>query len=127
MADQNLVPKDQPYGSRQQAVADRRRAGLNLDPSPQAPLPGGTSGQQSPTLPAQQARPTPPRYDPLLEATPDRFPAVSTTQPSSMPTPMQATMSPQEYAFDLASRSNNGLLRAVAARRAGGFTPPGNE
>lgn len=111
MADQNLIPQGLPYGERQNQVQSRSRAGLSPDPVPQpapSPAPPPTPGGQAPPSPLRQAP-----FDPLLDADPSMFPA-----PGDVARPMQSTMSPGEYAYDLASRSQNGLLRAVAARRA---------
>lgn len=121
MANQSLVPKNLEYGERQNQVASRSRAGLPLDPSPQSAPQAAVSpaGPEASPTSGGQARPSPLRqssFDPLLDADPSMFPA--TVDPNLAARPMQATMTPQQYAYDLASRSQNGLLRAVAARRA---------
>ncbi len=113
MADQNLVPKGLPYGERQQAVDSRRRAGLALDPSPApvpvpAPAPASTQGQ---------ARPTPPRFDPLLETSPDMFPTVGNPQAAS-PIASPMTMTAKDAFANMAAKSQSSLMRTVAARLA---------
>lgn len=114
MAAQNLVPKGLPYGERQQAVDSRRRAGLALDPSPpppSAPMPAGAPSPQG------QARPTPPRFDPLLETSPDMFPTVGNPQAASpIASPLQMTA--KDAFANMAARSQSSLMRTVAARLA---------
>jgi len=118
MADQTLVPKGLPQGERQRMVEARQRAGLSLDPQTTSQ---SASNMVTPSNNQPGQTRSVPRFDPLTQATPDEFPTAGLPQ-GEVPRPMQATMSAQDYAFDLASRSNNGLLRSVAARR-GATTP----
>lgn len=113
MADQSLVPKDRPYGERQNTVESMRRAGLPL--SPRNPAPGAAP---SPAAGPAEPRPTPPAFDPLLETRPDMFPTLG-GGPSNAPaiqSPMN--MSAQDAFLQVASNSSSGVLRSIAMRLA---------
>lgn len=113
MADQSLVPKDRPYGERQNTVESMRRAGLSLSPRPQAPAVAPAAAS-----PSSQARPTPQQFDPLLETRPDQFPTLGAPTSSPGPlTPPQA-MSARDAFLQAASTAQSGLMRSVASRLA---------
>ena len=113
---ENMIPNGLPYGERQKLVAARQQAGLPLNTT--GPPGPATPGAPTPPPPGNGLfagmRPARQGYDPLTEATPDQFPAVTQTTAIDVAAPVDET----DALIAAATQSKSLLVRMVAERLA---------
>ncbi len=104
---QDLVPKGQPYGERQQNVAQMRAAGVPTSSEGAAPSPAG-GGRVSP---GPAAVPPPATAAPDLssfDVFTNRQPSENYTQPA-----------PREVSYAQVRNSHNQIMQSIASRMSG--------
>ena len=106
MADESLVPRDQPYGQRKATVTAMRQAGMPLGAArPPSPSSGGRAVPSATSGPPAGPSADPAAFDALLEMSP---PAAA-----SLPRPM---VSPLDALVQMAAGSNNLMLKEAVRR-----------
>ena len=118
MADQTLVPKNRPYGERQALVDSMGQAGLPTSPpSPSPPGAVGVSPSQGQPRPAPQGQGPNMRFDPL--ALPPTAYSLGQGADGSGPGIATPQTTSAKAAFEqIAARSQSGIMRSIAMRKA---------
>lgn len=107
--DEPLVPVDVPYGDRQKTKAAMQQAGLPLSQPVNGQQPqGGIAPAGSSPSPSSPAGP----LGLLLQNSPDAFPFLADTPPSTAQRPDQ----PASFTAALAESAQSSFARAVSAR-----------
>ena len=105
MADESLVPRDQPYGQRKATVTAMRQAGMPLGAArPPSPSSGGRAVPSATSGPPAGPAADPAAFDALMEMSPP--PRTQTLTPTS----------PLERLATLAAGSDNLMLKEAVRR-----------
>lgn len=117
---QSLIPDNLPYGERKRLVDSRQAADLPVSASggsspPGTPLPGANASQQLPTPRSGAGLGS---FNPLLEATPDQFPAVVAPESGSLDPSVRPPASIQEGLQRASTMASSAFIREVGRRLA---------